>query len=355
MSGRVPAYPLLADTSLYTPGGNILDVVLGGTIPNQSPVAEHGGPYSVEVNSSLTFDGSASHDPDGLVTSYAWDFGDGGSGTGVSPSHTYTSTGNYTVTLTVQDQDGATGNATTDVTVTAPLPSTNVVWTNLVRASASGNDLTKTGTSFTYDAGASSTKSLPSGNGYVEFTMPDTTAYRLIGLSNGDTNQSLADVDFGIFTRANGTFSVMENGAVLNTQSYAGGDRFRRCMRANQSMSTVPTIWRSQSFGCATEPRKTRRTLVARKVVVTPLELVGTKAGSVLVRFRSGRAVAAPTGAGSADPICRKRLWQGQASASLLELDRAISSGARRRPSRNPRLRLWDGSRSNVAHRSRRR
>ncbi len=54
------------------------------------------------------FDGSTSTDPDGNLTSYEWDFGDGVIGSGVKVIHTYNSIGNYTATLTVTDDDHAT-------------------------------------------------------------------------------------------------------------------------------------------------------------------------------------------------------------------------------------------------------
>jgi PKD repeat protein len=41
------------------------------------------------------------------ITSYSWDFGDGGVSTSVSVNHMYTTTGNYTVTLTVTNSDGS--------------------------------------------------------------------------------------------------------------------------------------------------------------------------------------------------------------------------------------------------------
>jgi len=86
---------------------------------NQSPVANPGGPYSGSVAQNIPFNGSASFDPDGNISSYSWSFGDGGTGSGAVPTHAYTSTGTYTVTLTVTDNQGAQATANTSITITA--------------------------------------------------------------------------------------------------------------------------------------------------------------------------------------------------------------------------------------------
>ena len=70
---------------------------------NTAPTANAGGPYLGSINTSITFDGSASSDPEADSLTYAWDFGDSSSGTGVMPSHSYAVAGVYTVCLTVND------------------------------------------------------------------------------------------------------------------------------------------------------------------------------------------------------------------------------------------------------------
>ena len=52
---------------------------------------------------AVAFDASASKDPNGTITSYSWEFGDGVSATGTTAQHTYPSTGTYDTTLTVTD------------------------------------------------------------------------------------------------------------------------------------------------------------------------------------------------------------------------------------------------------------
>ncbi len=73
-----------------------------------------------ELPLMVNFDASASNDPDGIISSYAWDFGNGSNGSGEMTSHMYSNAGSYTVTLTVTDNDGLTGQSTRIVTVTAP-------------------------------------------------------------------------------------------------------------------------------------------------------------------------------------------------------------------------------------------
>lgn len=84
---------------------------------NQPPVANANGPYSGTVNVALSFDGSASNDPDGIIVSYSWDFGDGNTGTGANPTHTYTTANLYNVTLTVTDDAGTTDSIGTTANI----------------------------------------------------------------------------------------------------------------------------------------------------------------------------------------------------------------------------------------------
>ena len=70
---------------------------------NLAPIADPGGPYSAEPGQAITFDGSASADPNGDALAYSWDFGDGSTASGVNPTHAYAAAGNYTVILTVSD------------------------------------------------------------------------------------------------------------------------------------------------------------------------------------------------------------------------------------------------------------
>lgn len=86
---------------------------------NQPPHAAAGPDRMVCPGDAVSFDAAASHDADGTVTAWRWDFGDGGAAEGASVSHVFDEPGTYPVTLTVIDDAGSSCSATTDtLTVT---------------------------------------------------------------------------------------------------------------------------------------------------------------------------------------------------------------------------------------------
>ncbi|HEV2826383.1 MAG TPA: PKD domain-containing protein, partial [Pyrinomonadaceae bacterium] len=119
---------------------------------NQSPIASSGGPYSGLIAQNVAFSAAASFDPDGSITSYAWNFGDGGTGSGVTPTHAYAAAGTYNISLTVTDNLGAQATANTTATITtagsdqylanfnlfalgrAPYASESSYWNDILRA-----------------------------------------------------------------------------------------------------------------------------------------------------------------------------------------------------------------------------
>jgi PKD repeat protein len=85
---------------------------------NKLPVANFTyTPDNPTTADTITFDASSSYDPDGTITSYDWDFGDGNTSSGVITTHRYTTNGTYTVNLTVTDDDGATDSTLKIITV----------------------------------------------------------------------------------------------------------------------------------------------------------------------------------------------------------------------------------------------
>jgi PKD repeat protein len=55
----------------------------------------------------VLFSATGSYDPDGRITSYSWDFGDGFTGYGEDVTHTYYYAGTYYAYVCVEDDDGA--------------------------------------------------------------------------------------------------------------------------------------------------------------------------------------------------------------------------------------------------------
>jgi len=92
---------------------------VAGASGNQPPVAEAGGLSQASVGAPAVFVGSQSFDPDGTITSYVWDFGDGTSGTGADTTHIYSEPGTYNVILTVTDDGGLPGSDSTTAKIGA--------------------------------------------------------------------------------------------------------------------------------------------------------------------------------------------------------------------------------------------
>jgi PKD repeat protein len=70
----------------------------------------------------VNFSAVLSTDPDGTITDFEWDFGDGANGTGEAASHTYTAGGTFTVVLRITDNDGAQATAQKTINVAPPEP-----------------------------------------------------------------------------------------------------------------------------------------------------------------------------------------------------------------------------------------
>jgi len=102
---------------------DILDDKLGNSSALQIPRTVEDGYFSTPSNpegrftyspmfplvgETVTFNASASYDPDGTVVSYEWDFGDGAADTGMVVTHGYSAVGAYNVSLTVTDNEGLT-------------------------------------------------------------------------------------------------------------------------------------------------------------------------------------------------------------------------------------------------------
>jgi RHS repeat-associated protein len=112
--------------------------------------------------------------------------------------------------------------------ITADVTSASAVtWTSAVGVTVSTNNLSKVDVDG-WNAGAVSTQTINSGDGYVEVTASETNKHRRFGLSNGNTNQSWDDIDFCIYLEGSGTVYINEGATPRGSfGSYAAGDVFR--------------------------------------------------------------------------------------------------------------------------------
>ncbi len=138
-------YATIKDNSYYITREN-LDMVNMNTIPaykdgafliravgaknegvlNQPPIAI-GSISKTEavVGEQLAFDASQSYDPDGQISEYNWNFGDGNNSNQMMANHTYTVPGNYNISLIVTDNQGATDKAEGQIQISEGTPNKN--------------------------------------------------------------------------------------------------------------------------------------------------------------------------------------------------------------------------------------
>jgi PKD repeat protein len=100
---------------------------------NRAPIALF---TADNVDTTAAFNATISTDPDGTITSYAWNFGEPGSSntaSGITPTHVYASTGSFVVTLTVRDDGGLTAVSTQTVVISR-LPNVNPIIRSITAA-----------------------------------------------------------------------------------------------------------------------------------------------------------------------------------------------------------------------------
>ena len=104
----------------------------------------------------------------------------------------------------------------------------DVTWKNVSGVIPTGNNLSKDVGSDGDNAGAASMESIPSGAGSVEFTTAENTTHKMAGLSHGDDNQSLWDIDYHFWLADDGWAWAHESGyGQANCGRYAAGTVFR--------------------------------------------------------------------------------------------------------------------------------
>jgi hypothetical protein len=120
----------------------------------------------------------------------------------------------------------APGRATREPLGASQAALTGVTWTDVVGASASGNNLTKTAGAG-WNAGAASNETLTA-DGNAQFTTAEATTDKVVGLAHADPAQNQFAIDFAFYLSSGGDVDVYEHGTYAGYfGSYAAGDTFR--------------------------------------------------------------------------------------------------------------------------------
>jgi PKD domain len=94
--------------TVMTAAGNVSsDALFAVVIDNRMPIAAFTvSPGKGNTQTTFTFDASHSKDPDGRVTKFQWQFGDGKETSGKRVHHSFDNPGSYTVVLKARDNSG---------------------------------------------------------------------------------------------------------------------------------------------------------------------------------------------------------------------------------------------------------
>jgi hypothetical protein len=111
-----PGYSDYASLGQYRISGKINITI------NQNPVAIiNFSPQTGVTPLMVNFSANQSYDPDGVISNYSWNFGDGTVGTGMGISHTYMNPGTFSPQLTVTDSGNQQNSSSANITIGQPL------------------------------------------------------------------------------------------------------------------------------------------------------------------------------------------------------------------------------------------
>jgi|GEM_PF-2982861 len=136
------ALSVLADTTTPYYGNNRQNAECLLNWGNLPPVADFS--YTIHKE-TVTLNASRSYDPDGYLTTWSWDFGDGQTGSGEHIIHMYRTSGLYNITLTTVDNDSASDHITKQVHVdNAPAYQIAFIFGTITNLASQGDSCTFT-------------------------------------------------------------------------------------------------------------------------------------------------------------------------------------------------------------------
>ncbi|GGC16493.1 LamG-like jellyroll fold domain-containing protein [Cellulomonas carbonis] len=218
---------------------------------------------------TASLDGRGSSDPDGTVTAWSWDLGDGTTATGSTVTKQYASAGTRTVRLTVTDDDGAVGTTTRQVTVDSPPPAGVVATDTFSRTVTNGWGPAEVGGAWTTQ-GPADRFSVSSGAGRIRVPSAGTGGGAVLGAVSATSATTTAVLSLDRLP-AGGTAFVSVAGRRVGTAE------LRAKVRVAANGSLLLYLVRTAS-GAETTLASTAvpGVLTAGEALTVRLELVGT-------------------------------------------------------------------------------
>jgi hypothetical protein len=98
-----------------------------------------------------------------------------------------------------------------------------IFWSNTSGVTQGTNSLVKTGgVNGAWDAGAISSQSITSGDGYIQFSTNENATNKMAGLGTGDSSQHFGDIEFAIYF-AGGRILIYEKGSMVENLGSPSG------------------------------------------------------------------------------------------------------------------------------------
>ncbi len=234
-SGVSPAFPLLVDASIYSNNGTIEEVVVGGYT---------NGTFTCNTTNA------------GSNPTYQWKLNGLNVGSNNASYTNLTLGNNDTVTCEVVPDlplcssttiesnllyfiESTSPGIEVDVTSTylvngCVVAESEVVWTDLVNVNVNGNSISRTSGNSWGGSGAASVNTVTD-NMYMYTVVNETNRFRMVGLSNGNTNANYTSIDYAIYLVSGGSLQIYESGAYRGAfGTYTTGDTIKIYVESGQ-------------------------------------------------------------------------------------------------------------------------
>ncbi|MFK8038027.1 MAG: T9SS type A sorting domain-containing protein [Crocinitomicaceae bacterium] len=207
-----PTLPLFADCSIYTNGGTIEQVKFGGYVQDQFTC------IGTNLNASTTYQWLLNNNPVGTnsntYTNASLSNNDKLKCSIIPSIANCSSSIIETPELTIEEEFSPDISASI-----MPIPilsgclaaESDIMWDDKVNISVLGNDITRITGSNWGGSGAASVNELAD-NMYMKTVADETNTFRMIGLSNGNTNAHYNTIDYAFYLISGGGIRIYESG-----------------------------------------------------------------------------------------------------------------------------------------------